>query len=55
MALLLVIIILLVAAAAGIFAYYQKEHDLVYGQVIIEADTRTPDISEFLKRSEHLL
>lgn len=52
MALLLVIIILLVAAAAGIFAYYQKEHDLVYGQVIIEADTRTPDISEFLKRSE---
>lgn len=52
MALLLVIIILIVAAAAGIFAYYQKEHDLVYGQVIIEADTRTPDISEFLKRSE---
>ncbi len=52
MALLLVIIILLVAAAAGIFAYYQKEHDLVYGQVIIEADTRTPDISEFLKRPE---
>lgn len=52
MALLLVIIILLVAAAAGIFAYYQKEHDLVYGQVIIEADTRTPDISEFLKRTE---
>lgn len=52
MALLLVIIILIVAAAAGIFAYYQKEHDLVYGQVIIEADTRTPDISEFLKRTE---
>ncbi len=47
---LLVIIILIAAAAIGIYVYYEKEHDLVYSQVIIEADTTAPDISEFLKK-----
>ncbi len=47
---LLVIMILIAAAAIGIYVYYEKEHDLVYSQVIIEADTTAPDISEFLKK-----
>lgn len=43
---------LVVAAGVGLFIFYQVKTDLVYKEVMLEAGSEAPDITEFLKRPE---
>lgn len=38
------------AIAGGFFYYYKSQSDLVYSSVIVEAGSKEPDLSEFLKK-----